>query len=273
MLTGAMIRWVFAIVLLIPAAAQANPVIERLAHVLRIDEVVDILRDEGITGSGELAREMLGREGGPVWTRQIAEIHDPEMMRSVLIQALDRGLTMDHAIAAADFFETETGQVILNLEHAARRAMSDENVKQMAINRYHDLAGSDDPRLREIETYVDVNDLIELNVRGTMASTFQFMVGMMNGRGLTLDDEMIAAAILGNREQTEAETRDWVYGYLLVAYNPLTDAQMQANIAFSETEAGQALNTALFEGFDEMYQTIFYRTGMAVAKARGESDL
>ncbi len=45
------------------------------------------------------------------------------------------------------------------------------------------------------------------------------------------------------------------------------------NIAFSRTETGQALNEALFQGFDYMIDAISYRMGEAVARAMDASDL
>ena len=45
----------------------------------------------------------------------------------------------------------------------------------------------------------------------------------------------------------------------------MSDAEFDAYIAFSETEAGQALNRALLEGFDVMYEGVSVELGRAAA--------
>ena len=47
-------------------------------------------------------------------------------------------------------------------------------------------------------------------------------------------------------------TTEWVYSFLLLAYEPLEDADLETYIAFSETGAGQDLNAAMFAAFDGM---------------------
>ena len=46
---------------------------------------------------------------------------------------------------------------------------------------------------------------------------------------------------------------------------PLSDEEMAAYIAFARTEAGQALNRALFDGFGAAYEDISYALGRTVA--------
>ena len=58
-----------------------------------------------------------------------------------------------------------------------------------------------------------------------------------------------------------------------MAYGPLSDSEMQAYLDFSETEAGQALNGALFDGFDAMYREIYFALGLSVAEALQSSEL
>lgn len=64
-----------------------------------------------------------------------------------------------------------------------------------------------------------------------------------------------------------------MYSFLLLAYKPLNESQMRENIAFSRTETGRALNLALFDGFDDMIDSISFQLGAAVAQALTASDL
>ena len=64
-----------------------------------------------------------------------------------------------------------------------------------------------------------------------------------------------------------------LFGFLLMAYRPLSDVEMADYNAFSRTGAGQALNAALFEGFEVMYRDISHALGLAAAQAMSFSEL
>jgi hypothetical protein len=57
------------------AASQAD----RLADILRIGEVIDVMRDEGRAFGSELNNDMLGGRGGAVWAAQIERIYDRDV--------------------------------------------------------------------------------------------------------------------------------------------------------------------------------------------------
>ena len=50
-----------------------------------------------------------------------------------------------------------------------------------------------------------------------------------------------------------------------MAYAPASDADLEAMIAFSETDPGQALNAALFTAFDGVFNDISHRLGLVSA--------
>jgi hypothetical protein len=86
------------------------------------------------------------------------------------------------------------------------------------------------------------------------------------------DDEMIAE-VWAQEEEIRSDTDEWLMGYLLMAYQPLSDEELSAYIAFSRTDAGQALNRGLFDGFNAMYTDISYALGRAVALELAASEL
>ena len=76
--------------------------------------------------------------------------------------------------------------------------------------------------------------------------------------------EMLAD-VAQQQEEIAQDTRGWLYGYLLLAYSPLEDAELDRYIAFAQSDAGRSLNTALFEGFGTAYEDVSYALGRAVA--------
>jgi hypothetical protein len=79
--------------------------------------------------------------------------------------------------------------------------------------------------------------------------------------------------VWSEEDAIRADTDGWMRRFLFMAYSPLSDQDMQAYLAFSESDAGQALNAALFDGFDDMYHAIYYDLGRAVADELQASEL
>lgn len=256
--------------LVTPVAAE--PAYDDLARAMRLTEVVEILREEGLRYGATLDTELLEGAGGAFFAAQVARIYAPDRMHAALRNALSDHLDPEQAAAATAFFSTATGQTILTLENSARRAFADDGIEEMALDRAEE-AGEGDPRLGQVAAYVAANDLIGQNVKGAISADFQFYRGLSDGQGTARDDGAVLASLLEARDETEAETRRWVMGFLYFAYTPLEDDQMQANIAFSQSAAGKALNAALFEGFDRLYGEISYDLGRATGFALKASDI
>ncbi|MEX0318294.1 MAG: DUF2059 domain-containing protein [Ruegeria sp.] len=254
----------------LPVAADET--LDRLAQALRLDEVVEILRDEGLKYGRELDDQMLGGEGGQPFDQQIQRIYVADEMQAGLRKALADGMTAEQRAQAATFFEGDLGQTIISLENSARRAFATPAIEEAARTYYEEI-DQQDARFRLVEEYISVNDLVAQNVKGALSADFNFYRGMAEGHGAQRDDGVMLSDLLDQQDETRAETTAWLYGFLLMAYQPLSEAEMRENIAFSRTGAGQALNAALFEGFDAMYDSISYELGLAVALALTATDL
>jgi uncharacterized protein DUF2059 len=259
-----------ALALTLPAAASEP---DRLGDVLRIGEVIDVMRDEGRDFGAELDRDMLDGQGGAVWAAQIARIYDRDVMENSVRKALADRMSADDIARSIAFYDTPLGQRILTLETTARQAMSDKTVEDIARATYQELKQEGDARFVEIIRFVDVNDLLERNVTGALNATYHFMRGLAEGGASTMSEADMTADVWSQEDETRADTESWLFGFLLLAYGPLSDEDLEAYIVFSETKAGQALNAALFDGFDDMYLDISHALGLMVATALETSDL
>jgi hypothetical protein len=267
--------WLGALLCVSAVCAQAQGTAKTtvLMDTLRIAEMVDILRDEGLIYADFLNKDMLDGQGGAFWEGQVDRIYDTGRMQEDVRAGLHAGLTEDQTDAALAFFQTETGARIVALENAARAAMTDKDVETVAKQAYRDVAGSDDPRLAMIETFVIVNDLIERNVSGALTSNYQFYRGMVDGKAFDLSEDEMIADVWEQEAEVRADTIEWLYGYLFMAYQPLEDADLEAYVVFSQTDAGRALNAGLFDGFEKVYSDISYALGRAVALEYAASEL
>ena len=165
------------------------------------------------------------------------------------------------------FFEGETGRKIVGLEVSARQALLDEAVEAAGKERLEELTADGDPLLDLVTEYVEVNDLLEYNVVGAMNSNYAFYIGLQDGGAFdaTLTEEQILTDVWSQEEVIRADTEDWLYGFLVMAYQPLTEAELTEYIALSETPEGQALNRALFVAFDELFVEISRALGRSAA--------
>ena len=192
-------------------------------------------------------------------------------------RAFDAALAADAATikASGAFFTTEAGQRALWLEISARRALLDDDVKAAAALAYARLAEENPARHALIERFVLANDLIDSNVMGAMNANLAFLRGMAASgvRGFELTKADMLAQVWATEAETRVEAVEWVYPFLIMAYQPLSDADLTTYVEFSESEAGQRLNGAMFSGFDDMLNVLSHELGLAYGQSMQGDDI
>ena len=258
-----------AVLTLAASPALSDARITVLVDVLKMPEVAQILREEGLDNAQELDSDMLEGRGGAGWQLQIDAIYDTGRMVETVRRALEIELQgPDHQPAleaTIAFFASDLGTKIITLENSARAAIMDESIEEVARARFAELEDTDDARLALITQIVESGDMVNRNVTAAMNSNYQFLRGLADGHGTDTSDEDILAQVAADIDEITSDTVSWLYGYLLLAYHPLSDAELQAYLEYSQTDAGQALNRGLFDGFGKAYEDISYALGRAVA--------
>jgi hypothetical protein len=257
----------------LPGAVSAQTSGRALSNVLKIDDVISIMHDEGLRYAQDLEDDMLDGEGGQFFRDEVRRIYDPARMGRFVRDALDRTLSDADRADAIAFFDSELGQRILSLENAARVAMADPAVEEIARAAHQDLLGTDDPRLTAIARFIEINDLVDRNVASALGSNFQFFRGLADGAGVRTSDDDILADVWAQEPELRSDTEEWLFAFLLMAYRPLADAELDAYVNYSDTPGGQALNASIFAGFDAMYSAISRDLGLATARAMDGSDI
>ena len=261
------------------AALAALPLraadIDRLYDAVGLPQVLEIMRLEGIAYGGDLAQDLFDGRGSGRWERMVAEIYDLGEMEAAVRDALAAGLQGADTGAMLDFFESERGRRIIELEVTARRALLDDTIEDASRDALDRMILDEDPMLDKLETFVAANDLVDSNVVGAMNSNVAFYTGLAEGGAFP--GEMTESEILSDVWRQEPEIRDeteaWLYSYLAMAYKPLPEEDLDAYIAFSESAAGQQLNRALFAAFDAMFLDISLKLGRAAARFLGGQEL
>lgn len=256
-------------------AAQAE--VMRLSEVMQIGGVVEVMRAEGIDYGVTLEAEMFPDAGGEDWQAAVARIYEPKAMRSLFDARLATELAdQPQAVAAAlTFFDTELGQKILTLELEARRVLMDDDAEEAAKARLEEMRASEDPRFAALEGFAEANDLIEMNVMGALNANLAFYKGL-NAEGAFpggMTEEDMLADVWGQEADVRAETEAWLFPFLALAYGGLTDEELAAYQAFSETPAGVAINAAVFAAFDEVFVDISEKLGREAARQMQGQDI
>ncbi|WOI56983.1 DUF2059 domain-containing protein [Palleronia sp. LCG004] len=267
----------FSIVVLTAGPIQAEPsqASRDLFEALRLTDVVAVMREEGIQYGEDLREELFPQSGSDAWNDAVKGIYDSDRMESQLLAGFDKRIESDDLQALTEFFTGEPGQTIVDLEIEARRAMQDADVEEAAEERAAEMRASETAWIGRIDAFIASNDLVEMNIVGSLNSNFAFYEGMTQG-GLLADamseDQMIAD-IWAQEPQIRADTEDWIYGFLTLAYQPLNDDQFDAYVDLSASDAGQALNSALFAEFNAMFAEISRQLGVQAANFMQSQDI
>ena len=273
-----MMRIALSIVLLLAASLPAMAQVARVDPLVRglaLGDIVAIMHEEGVDYGRDLDADLFDGRGGDRWAAMVTTIYDSGWMERTLSQALAEqlaGIDIDEMVA---FFTSDRGSRIIRLEVSARRALLDESVEQASRAGLDDMILNRDPRLDLIRRFSDANALVENNVVGAMNANYAFFSGLAEGGDFAgaLTDEEILADVWGQEQMIRDDTEEWLFSYLALAYRPLSDEDLEAYIAFSESAPGKTLNNALFEAFDVMFVAISLALGRAAAQFLAGEEL
>jgi hypothetical protein len=230
------------------------------------------MREEGFAYGEELAQDLFV---GPMtdrlseeWAATLRDIYDTGWMGGVVRSRLESGLEGHDVAPMIEFFTTSPGSDMIRLEVSARRALLDDDVMEAAKEAAALAIADNTPRYQLIRRLVEANDLVEMNVVGAMNSNVSYFMGLFDGAVPpgSLSEEEVITDVWSREAEIRAFTTEWVYAFLLMAYKPLSEDEIEAYIAFSATEAGQALNRAVFASFDEMFDNVSFQLGLVSSR-------
>lgn len=248
-----------------------------LAEVMQLDDLFAILREEGLAYGQSLEADMFPGGGGPQWAGALDALYDLTTLRIGFESALDTALADDPAALAEmmAFFSSDLGQRVVRLEIEARRAFLDEATEEAARVASDNRMASRDPKVPLLRSFLAAGDLVEMNVAGSLSGNLAFMTGMSESGvyGQGLPQEEMLSDVWAQEDQIRDDTTSWLFAYLGLAYEPLTEAELEAYVAFMESPAGQRLNAALFMAFDQVFRQVSYGLGRAAGAAMLGQDI
>lgn len=253
------------------------PALAKLTEAMQISGVMAAMRVEGLDYAKSLEDQMFPGKGGAQWQTVVGLIYDPVTMRQRFEAALNRELAgqPENVAKMSEFFESDLGQRIVKLELASRAALMDKDTKEAAKGTVADMTAAKDPRMLAYAQFEKTNDLIESNVAGALNANLAFYRGMSDTGGFQqkMSEDDMLAEVWGQEGDVRAQSGEWLYSYMVLAYQPLSDADLAAYQAFSETSEGRVLNRATFVAFDQLFTEISHDLGRAAAKQMQGQDI
>lgn len=250
----------------LPAVAQSGGV-RALYDALAVPEVVEIMAEEGIAYGATIEEDLFPGRGGAAWSAVVARIYTVERMDADMLERFTTELEGVDVAPLLAFFESDLGKRIVDREMEARRAFMDDELEEAAKVAMLDLQRNDEDRFALLEDFAEINDLVESNVMGAMNSNYAFYQGLMDGSafGGSLTEQDVLSDVWAQEDQIREDTESWVFSYIALAYQTLSDDDLKAYSALSESREGRALNRALFSAFDAMYNGISRDLGQGAA--------
>jgi len=265
----------FLIFLPAALAAQNATDLRILREALGISEILEVMREEGLKNGENLRDDMFPGKGGQEWNATLSDIFDVDQMSELFDAGFTVAMSGTNLSPLIDFFASDRGKRIIALEISGRRALLDDAVEEASHDYLRTAERENDPRLALIKRFSQINALVDTNVEGSLNSNYAFYQGLQDGGAFErrMSEQQMLADVWEQEVQIRSETEQWVYSFLLLAYQPLSDEDIKAYIQLSETSEGQVLNTALFAAFDTMYSEISHALGLASARYLSGEDI
>lgn len=259
-----------------PQVPVAEISVDRLAEVMQLQPLFEVLREEGLAHGEALAADMFPSGGGSQWSDSVSRIYDVARLKGEFTDALAASLASDPAAVAriTEFFASGLGQRILGLEVDARRAFLDAAAEEAAQVAADDAAAAKDPKVALLRRMIEAADLLEMNVAGSLSGNLAFMTGVAStGAYGDVPTDQLLSDVWAQEDQVRSDTSTWLYSYLGLAYAPLTESELETYVKFWESPAGQHLNGALFAAFDAVFREVSHDLGRAAGRAMQGSDI
>lgn len=248
--------------------ATSAPQTYELLQSIGLYDVLEIMSVEGIGNADDMENDMFPGQGGPAWSGMVANIYAQDRLITDFEAAWDPEIfdaeELDSLIA---YFTSETGMKLIEGEVLARRAFMEDGVEEAANDIYTQRLAEEHPRLEQLDAFISANGLIDLNVAGALNSNFAFYRGLTDGGAfeVELPEELMLAEVWGQEPEIRANSTLWLYSYQLLAYDGVSDEDLQSYIDLSRTDAGRRLNRALFAAFDVVFEDVSYDLGRAAS--------
>lgn len=260
-------RLVFVLMILPVQLAADSSDAGRLLELMRFDQLAEVSREEGISGNASVLEDFGLTSNEAFWLEELDVIFDEgkteEMFRTSFAKAYNQRSIVD-AIA---FLGSEAWMRAYDLQIDTSLLLTDPALEEAAVIHYWEHIENNSPRVPLIEDLVASTDLVEQNIAGAMNAMLAFNRGMtFVSSDLGYPDEEMIALLYASETELRLEISEWLHAYYLVAYLPLTEADISQQIEFWTSQAGQDISAAMMLSYDVVHNDQSFAVGRALAE-------
>ncbi len=248
--------------------AQDAPELHGMFEAMGLYDILDIMAIEHAQGAEALETNMFPGRGGQAWLARVGALHTSERMTALFEASFPQdAMTSAEITAVTTFMESDAGRRLIEGEVAARLAFLDEDALGRGTDALLMAMETEDVRLDTLMEFNEVNDLVDRNVSGALNARFSFFRGLVDGGAFAdeMPEDLMVADVWAQEPEVRQSTVEWLFSFQFLAYADVGNGDLEAYVALSQSEAGQALNAALFRTFDDMLGTLSYEVGYAAA--------
>jgi hypothetical protein len=247
---------------------------DKLYTALHLNDIVEIIRDEGIDEANTMAKIYLNSQGQiETFGNDIDTLYNLTNLSTFVLDGMSSRLTENDAEVALVFYNGLLGAKIARLEASARLAISDSAVESMSIEIANSAGSQASERYKVLKKNMEQLDLVEHNMKGAFASQYGFLTELSKAADINLSQDQILSMLSGSEEELREEVSAWLMGYSYMAYQPLNDDDLQLYLDFLVSPSGKALNEALFGVFNALSVKTAGVLGQLIVSSRSVQDL
>lgn len=270
---------VFAVLLL---AAPLRPALaEDLSRAFLLPELFEIMAEEGRRSAMEDGAIPFRGRMLDDFERDVAAIYDAEAMRMAFENALMQELGDQPEVLAdaLEFAATDLGARVLRLEVSARAALLEDEIEEISRITLEEARAEDAPpakaaRLEMVRARIDANDLVDLNVSLGLNTSLAYYNGLMSEQAAQfLGSNDLLSLVWSQQDILRADIEDWIESYFLLAYQPMSDEDLQSYIDYLSTPLAKDFNLAMFTAFDAVFGDISLALGRVMGRRMVAEEL
>lgn len=236
LLRGVVVAFTLSMLVAAPARAETAQAdrIEAFLTVTGFDAALD-----SIALSAGDAPMMLGRtptDFGADWTRTVAEVFDPSVMRGQALEILGKALTDDLLTHAVEFYASDLGQRLVAVENAAHMSDDGDTPRLEGEKIIADLLRDGAPRLAILQRKGPAIDPQDSAVRAVEEIQIRFLLSA-SAAGVVemeLDEATLRSLMEDQRGALRQSMRESALAHSAYVYRDFDDAELEAYVVALE---------------------------------------
>lgn len=263
--------------ILMAAAAHAGTAgharTEALLRAVGVDSYLAGFADE-IGGADNPMAESFS-DISEAWTAAARENFQTEAMFADVTEAMAGGLDAGQMAALEAFYSSPLGLEITAMEVAAQRAEMALQVKTEGADILRGLIAREDPRLEQLTQLIEALAAVETGLAMAESLNHAVLSGMSASGQMPykLSSGQIDAMVAAQRGLMRGAIQEQLFVSMAYSYQTLSDDDLDAYIAFLQTDAGRAFYGRLLASTEAVIGARAHRFGARLMELQATEQL